>query len=166
MGDLGSIPGLGRSPGGEHGNPRRYPCLENPQDRGAWWATVHAVAKSWTRLSNFTLQFPIRHLQKIVILHLQKILILYSTSKLQLKYELSHFSHIQLFATCMDQSPPWLWSMEISAFGILQARILEWIAISSSRSSSWPGNLALISYVSCIGKWILSTHLKCTEDNI
>ena len=48
--DLGSIPGLGRSPGGGHGNPLRYSCLENPMDRGAWWATVHAVMKSRTRL--------------------------------------------------------------------------------------------------------------------
>ena len=50
--DLGSIPGLGRSPGGGHGNPLQYPCLENPTDRGAWWATVHRVAKSRTRLSD------------------------------------------------------------------------------------------------------------------
>ena len=49
-GDLGSIPGLGRSPGGGHGNPLQYSCLENPMDRGAWQATVHGVAKSWTRL--------------------------------------------------------------------------------------------------------------------
>ena len=45
----GSIPGLGRSPGGGHGNPLQYSCLENPMDRGAWWATVHGVAQSWTR---------------------------------------------------------------------------------------------------------------------
>ena len=45
--DVGSIPGLGRSPGGGHGNPLQYSCLENPMDRGAWWATVHGVAKSW-----------------------------------------------------------------------------------------------------------------------
>ena len=50
--DTGSIPGLGRSPGGEHGNPPQYSCLENPMDRGAWRATVHNVAKSQTRLSN------------------------------------------------------------------------------------------------------------------
>ena len=43
-----SIPGLGRSPGGGYGNPLQYSCLENPMDRGAWWATVHGVAKSWT----------------------------------------------------------------------------------------------------------------------
>ena len=46
--DLGSIPGSGRSPGGGHGNPFQYSWLENPIDRGAWWATVHRVAKSWT----------------------------------------------------------------------------------------------------------------------
>ena len=44
---------LGRSPGGGNGNPLQYFCLENPMDRGAWWATVHGVAKSWTRLSNY-----------------------------------------------------------------------------------------------------------------
>ena len=49
-GDAGSIPGLGRSPGGGHGNPLQYSYLENPMDRGAWWATVHGVPKSWTQL--------------------------------------------------------------------------------------------------------------------
>ena len=53
-GDLGSIPGLGRSPGEGNGNPLQYSCLENPKDQGAWWATVHGVAKSQTRLSDFT----------------------------------------------------------------------------------------------------------------
>ena len=46
VGDLGSIPGSGRSPGGGHGNPLHYSRLENPTDRGAWWATVHRVIKS------------------------------------------------------------------------------------------------------------------------
>ena len=54
VGDLGSIPGLGRSPGEGNGNPLQYSCLENPMDGGAWWATVHGVAKSQTRLSDFT----------------------------------------------------------------------------------------------------------------
>ena len=49
--DPGSIPGLGGSPGEGNGNPLQYYCLENPMDRGAWWATVHGVAKSWTQLS-------------------------------------------------------------------------------------------------------------------
>ena len=51
-GDLGSLPGLGRSPGEENGNPLQYPCLENLMDRGAWWAAVHGVAKSWAKLSD------------------------------------------------------------------------------------------------------------------
>ena len=59
VGDLGSIPGLGRSPGEGNGNPLQYSCLENPMDRGAWWATVHGVTKSQTRLSDFTFTVPI-----------------------------------------------------------------------------------------------------------
>ena len=46
--DMGSIPGLGRSPGEENGNPLQYSCLENSMDRGAWKATVHEIAKSQT----------------------------------------------------------------------------------------------------------------------
>ena len=49
VGDLSSIPGLGRSSGEGTGNPLQYSCLENPMDRGAWQATVHGVAKSWIR---------------------------------------------------------------------------------------------------------------------
>ena len=51
-GDAGLIPGWGRSPGGGHGNPLQYSCLENPMDGGAWRATVHGVTKSRTRFSN------------------------------------------------------------------------------------------------------------------
>ena len=47
-GDEGSIPGSGRSPGGGHGNPLQYSCLENPMDRGAWGSTEHGVAESRT----------------------------------------------------------------------------------------------------------------------
>ena len=45
IGNAGSIPGLGRSPGGGHGNPLQYSCLENAMDRGAWWAAVPGVSK-------------------------------------------------------------------------------------------------------------------------
>ena len=51
--DVGLIPGSGRSPGGEDGNPQRYSCLENPMDRGSWWATVHGVANNQTQLSMY-----------------------------------------------------------------------------------------------------------------
>ena len=47
--DSNSIPGSGRSPGGGHGNSLQYSCLENPMDRGVWWATVHSIAKRQTR---------------------------------------------------------------------------------------------------------------------
>ena len=50
--DLGSIPGLERSPGEGNGSPLQYSCLENPMDRGAWRATVHRVTKSWIQLSD------------------------------------------------------------------------------------------------------------------
>ena len=53
-GDLGLIPGSGRSPGEVNGNPLQYSCLENSMGGGAWYAAVHGVAKSWTRLSDFT----------------------------------------------------------------------------------------------------------------
>ena len=52
--DLGSIPMSGRSPGEGNGNPLQYSCLENPVDRGAWWAAAHRVTKSRARLSDFT----------------------------------------------------------------------------------------------------------------
>ena len=47
-GDVGLIPGSGRSPGEGNGNPLQYSCLENPMDRGVWWATVHGASNSWT----------------------------------------------------------------------------------------------------------------------
>ena len=53
------------SPGEGNGNPFHYSCLENPMDRGAWWATVHGIAKSRTRLSDFTFTFTNSHLGEI-----------------------------------------------------------------------------------------------------
>ena len=57
VGDLGSVPGLGRFPGEGNGNPLQYSCLENRMDGGAWWSIIHGVAKSRTRLSDFTFTF-------------------------------------------------------------------------------------------------------------
>ena len=55
--DLGSISGSGRSFGGGHSNPLQYSCLENPMDRGAWWATVYRIAKNWTQLKQLSAKF-------------------------------------------------------------------------------------------------------------
>ena len=65
--DTGSIPGSGRSPGGGHGNPLHYSCRENPVDRGAWWATVHRVAKTRTQLKRLTCipRNKIKHVKKL-----------------------------------------------------------------------------------------------------
>ena len=52
--DVGSIPGSGRSPGGGHGNPLQYSCLENPVDGGAWQAIFHGVTKSQTRVKQLS----------------------------------------------------------------------------------------------------------------
>ena len=54
VGDMGSIPGVGKSPGGRHGNPLQYSCLENHMDRGAWWATIHRVTKNQTQLKHLS----------------------------------------------------------------------------------------------------------------
>ena len=66
VGDLGLIPGSGRSPEG-NGSPLQYSCLENPMDRGAWWAAVHGVTKSRTRLSDFTSLHLVKSLAKILM---------------------------------------------------------------------------------------------------
>ena len=68
-GDVGSIPGPGKSPGEGNGNPLQYSCLGNPMDGGAWWAAVHGVAKSRTRLSNFTFTFHFHALEKEMATH-------------------------------------------------------------------------------------------------
>ena len=80
--DAGLIPGLGRSPGGVHGNPCQYSFLENPMDRGAWWAMIHRVTKSQTQqrqLSMPTLNFLVKqcfHVQNKVIIIKSTLLIM------------------------------------------------------------------------------------------
>ena len=56
-------------PGKSNGTPPQYSCLENPMDRGAWWAAVHGVAKSWTQLSNFPFTFHFHALEKEMATH-------------------------------------------------------------------------------------------------
>ena len=157
---LGSIPGLGRSPGERNGNSLQYSCLQNLMDTGAWWATVHGVAKSPAWLSDFTFT-----LGKVYA---------NTTGCLLLLLLLSHFSCIRLCVTpqtANHQAPPslgfsrqehwsglpfpspihesekWKWSRSVvsnlsnpmdccppgsSIHGIFQARVLEWGAIAFS----------------------------------
>ena len=68
-GDPSSIPGLGRRPGEGNGTPLQYSCLENPTDRGAWWAAVRGVTKSQTRLSDLTFTFHFHALEKEMATH-------------------------------------------------------------------------------------------------
>ena len=63
------MPGLGQAPGEGHGNPFQYSRLENSMDRGAWWAAVHGVGKSQTRLSDFTFTFHLHALEKEMAAH-------------------------------------------------------------------------------------------------
>ena len=70
-GDLGSIPGLGRCPGEGNGTPLQYSCLENPMEGEAWWATVHGVVKSRTRLSDFTYSLTYFRQGEITFLYLK-----------------------------------------------------------------------------------------------
>ena len=67
--DVSLIPGWGRSPGGGHGNPLQYSYLENPMDRGAWWASVQGVAMSRMRLSDCTFTFHFHALEEEMATH-------------------------------------------------------------------------------------------------
>ena len=120
LGDADAIPWSGRSPGGGHGSPFQYSCLENPMDRGAWPTTVYRITKSWTQLYNW----PQMHV-----------------------CVLNHSS----LCDPMNCSPP-----GSSVHGSLQVRILEWAAMPSSRGPSQPRCWTCISYISCIGMWVLS----------
>ena len=170
-------------------------------DRGAWWAAVHGVAKTRTRLSDFTFTFLFHALEKEMATHssvlawripgtgepgrlpsmgshrvghnwsdlaaaaaadLEKKKIYFSVSCLPtidetlspfalvqntfVHAELSRFSRVWLLVTLGDCS-----LLGPSVCGILQAGILEWVAISSSRGSFWPRDWTCVSYVSCIG---------------
>ena len=67
MRDVGLIPGTGRSPGGRNGSPLQYSCLENPMDRGAWGATVHWAANSWTQLNQLSTQCSQRPVEHVLL---------------------------------------------------------------------------------------------------
>ena len=168
-GDLGLIPGLRRSLGEGNGNPLQYSCLENPLGRGAWRATVHGIKDSDTteRLTRWCIRRllpPQRSPPSAWRCSAQK------TQKNQMwpsdgtatqhSYALrepqssavfsarTHAQALQLHLTLCDPMDCSLLSSSVR--GILQARILEWVAISSPRGSSQTKDLTHISCPSCI----------------
>ena len=130
-----------------NGNPLQRFCLENPRDGGAWWAAIYGVTQSRTRLK--WLSSSIAHYRV-----LSRFLVLYSRAFLVI-----YFIHVRVcwvfscptLCDTIDCSPPGSF-----VYGILQARKLERVAMSSCRGSSWPRNQARASYVSCTGRWVLS----------
>ena len=142
-GDPGSIPGSGRSPGEGNGNPLQYSCLENPMDRGAWWATLHGVTRSRTQLKRLS-----RHARCLLWRCGQRRCPILETTQMSFSKGRDKLTavHACCHSTCvcakelqscltlcnpLDSSPP-----GSSVHGILQTRILKWVAIPFSRGSS------------------------------
>ena len=109
--DAGLIPGLGRSPGGGHGNPLWYSCLENLMDKGAWWATVHSVVQSWTRLKWFTHITHVLAIVNIATMNIEVFVSFWTISSVQ------SLSCVWLFAT------PWKAARQAS-LSIISSRSL------------------------------------------
>ena len=140
-GDLGSIPGSGRSSGEGNGNPIQYSCLENPMDRGTWWAAVHGVAKSCTWLSDFTFTFHILIVLSWGFNKAPLVSRLFVSSYLAtILYKLDYTYRLVMSDSLCDP-------MDYTVHGVLLARILEWVAVPISKGSSQPRDQ---SQVSCI----------------
>ena len=118
-GDMGSIPGSGRSPQEENGNPLQYSSLEKPMDRGAWWATVHGITTVGQNLA--TKQQQQQWSSNHTPGHISKV------------KESEVTQSCLTLCDLMDCS-----LLGFSMHGIFQARVLEWVAISFSKGSSWP----------------------------
>ena len=128
-------------------NPLQCSCLENPRDGGAWWAAVYGVTQGWTRLKRLSRQAEAEwqnHGLRLVFMTGLK--------------RLSSSSSSELLQLCPTLCDPMDCSLPgSSVHGILQARILEWFDMPSSRGSSWPGVWAGLSYVSWIGRRFFTT---------
>ena len=141
-GDPASIPGSERSPGEGNGIPLQYSCLENPVDGGAWWATVHGVAKSQTQLSDFTftlyITFCLDFSPYKLLQNTGDNSLIYTVVVGHLFYACERAKLLQKCLTLCDPMSCSRWALQ--SMGILQARILERVAVPSSRGSSRPRN--------------------------
>ena len=98
--DAGLIPGSGRSPGGGYGSPLQYPCLENSMDRGAWWATVHRVVRSWTRVKWLSMH-PAPFVKKAAFSPLYSLCLFVKTQLTTwLTFELCRFTYMWVRCCC------------------------------------------------------------------
>ena len=138
--DASLTPGSGRSLGRGRGNPLQYSCLENSMDRGAWRATVHRVAKSWTRLKRLSTRgrpgLRIRFIQSLFSLDTADPATLRPKQQWTTLPDLLAMGKVKVKVaqTCPTLCDP----MDCTAHGILQARILDWVAFPFSRGSSQP----------------------------
>ena len=140
--DSGSIPGLGRSPGGGHSSPLQYSCLGNPMDRGAWRAAVHRVTKRWTQLKRLSSSSSYRTRHQGDPGGMEETLSS-STKCVPTCHLLCCAKTLQSCPTLSDpmgHSPP-----GSSVHGFLQARVVEGAAVPSSRGSSQPRDQTLVS---------------------
>ena len=136
--EAGLFPGSGRSPGAELGYPLQYSCLGNPMDREA--STVQEVVKSWTPLKWLRIAF-----NKLLIYLISKLdfcRAFFQTSLCNISYSSGVALSCPTLCDPMDNC-----LLDSSVHGIFQARVLEWVAISFSRGSSWPRDR---TWVSCI----------------
>ena len=139
-----------------NGTPLQYSCLKNPMDGGAWWAAVHGVTKSRTRLSYFTFTFQFHELDEEMATHSSVLAWRIPGTRgpgglpsVGLHRVGHNWSDLAAAAESGSHSvvSDFLWSMDYTVDGILQARILEWVAFSFSRGSSQPRDR---TQVSCI----------------
>ena len=148
VGDAGSIPRLGRSPGGRNGSSLQCSCLEKPMDREAWWATVCGVAKSQTQLACLhvlwsTCQNTVTGWGepfKVIIVRVfcEGLISAIPSHMVYGTWETRISSQVKLKVTQLDSTL--CNTMDSIVHGILQARILEWVAFPFSRGSSQSRN--------------------------
>ena len=158
--DTGSIPGCGRPPGGGHGSPLQYSCLENPLDTGAWWATVYRVAKSqtWRKWLSTHTRTHIHHCARKNGSSGRFSLFLSNGIRMDRVTEEPTDADNERCVTNSISRNTYIFTLKSSELfisgstdssihGILQARILAWVAIPFSRESFWPRDQIQVSWL-------------------